>query len=82
VRLVALLDLSKGDAVRITIRMAIRFSCGGKAAYDRDRWSLSIFKTPVLPHNCDVLLLPAGHPSFLAVKHRCRPVLRSGNHFV
>ena len=47
-RLVALLDLSKGDAVRITIRMAIRFSCGGKAAYDRDRWSLSIFKTPVL----------------------------------
>lgn len=38
----------KGDAVRITIRMAIRFSCGGKAAYDRDRWSLSIFKTPVL----------------------------------
>lgn len=28
--LVALLDLSKGDADRITIRMASRFSCGGQ----------------------------------------------------
>ena len=40
----SVVGLSKGNAVR----MAIRFSCGGKAAYDRDRWSLSIFKTPVL----------------------------------
>ena len=39
-RLVALLDLSEGDSIRLTIR----FSCGGQAAYDRDLRSLSIFK--------------------------------------
>lgn len=38
----------KGDAARITNRMASRFSCGGQAAYDRDLRSLSVFKTRVL----------------------------------
>lgn len=44
----SVVGLSKGDAARITNRMASRFSCGGKAAYDRDLRSLSIFKTRVL----------------------------------
>lgn len=44
----SVVGLSKGTANRITVRMAIRFSCGGQAAYDRDLRSLSIFKARVL----------------------------------
>lgn len=44
----SVVGLSKGNANRITVRMASRFSCGGQAAYDRDQRSLSIFKTHVL----------------------------------
>ena len=47
-RLVALLDCRKVSRIALRFGLASRFSCGGEAAYDRDRWSLSILKTRVL----------------------------------